>query len=300
MPWYIEKKAPLGPGHELSGDIAATGRGVTGYREGDRVFVHHHAPCMECFFCRRMNFVQCETWKTSRIVPGGIAEYVLVPEINLKHDTLRIPDTMSYEDASLIEPLACVVKSLHRSGFRPGDAVLVMGLGVMGMMHILLARHLGAGKVIGADMTAFRLQKARDLGADAVIDVRSSPVRESTLSLTENRGADIVIVGPNSAKAMKEGLQAVAPGGTALFFTPAKPGEKLTLDPNALYFRDITIVNSYSCGPDHTRQALEIISGGAVSAEKLVTHRLPIEDTAMGFRLVAEARESLKVLIIFP
>ncbi len=332
MPWYIEKKAPVVIGHEPAGEIvelgrevqssefgpprfAERGRGVRSknintltqnsklktpnFRIRDRVFTHHHAPCFTCRFCRRGDYVQCETWKNTKIIPGGISEYILIPKINLENDTLSLPDTLSYEDGTLIEPTACVVKALKRVGVRRGDTVLVIGLGIMGQLNILLAKRYGAGMVIGADMVAFRLNKAKELGADEVIDVSKDNLTDALRNLTEGIMADVVVVGPNSADAMKQGIECAGAGGKVLFFTPAKPNEKLIIDPNELYFKDINIVTSYSCGPTDTVDALEIIESGIVSAEKLVTHRFPIEKTAEAFRLTAEAKDSLKSVIVF-
>lgn len=299
MPWYIEKKAPVVIGHEPTGEIVAAGKDVTSFKPGSRVFTHHHAPCFTCRLCRRGDYVQCETWKNTRIIPGGISEYILIPKINLENDTLSLPDTLSYEDGTLIEPTACVVKALERVGIRRGDTVLVIGLGFMGQLNILLAKRYGAGRIIGADMIAFRLNKAKELGADEVIDVSKDNLTDALRKLTEGIMADVVVVGPNSADAMKQGIECAGAGGKVLFFTPAKPGESLTIEPNDLYFKDVDIVTSYSCGPTDTADALEIIESGIVSAEKLVTHRFPIEKTAEAFRLTAEAKDSLKSVIVF-
>ena len=299
MPWYIEKKAPLVLGHEPTGEIVEVGREVTSFKPGDRVFVHHHAPCFHCTYCQRGDYVQCETWKNTKIIPGGVSEYILVPEINLEHDTLGLPASLNYEDGTLLEPAACVIKALKRSGIKRGDRVLVIGLGIMGQLHVLLARKNGAGKIIGADLVPFRLEKAKEFGADEVIDVSQTNLTDSLKELTEGRMADIVIVGPNSIRAMQQGLASVGPGGTVVFFTPAKPGEQLVIEPNDLYFRDINIVTSYSCGPADTADALVMIEEGLVSAQKLVTHRFPIEKTAEAFRLTAEAKNSLKTVITF-
>lgn len=299
MPWYIEKKAPLVIGHEPAGVIAAVGENVTSCRKGDRVFVHHHAPCTACRYCRRGDFVQCDTWKTSRIIPGGIAEYILVPSVNLQNDTIIIPDTMSFEDATLIEPAACVVKGLRRTRMKSGDTVLVIGLGVMGMIHVLLLKRYGAGRVIAADRVPYRMNKALEFGADAVIDVKTTGLRQGLRDLTGGEMAELVVVGPNSAEVMLQGIECVRPGGQVLFFTPAKPGEQLTVDPNHLYFRDIDIITSYSCGPNDTTDACDLINQKVVSAEKLVTHRFPVERTDEAFRLTARAGESLKSLIVF-
>jgi len=305
MSWYIEKKAPLVLGHEPAGEIVKVGNKVTSFKPGDRVFSHHHAPCLTCRYCRRGDYVQCETWKNTSIIPGGISEFILIPEINLKNDTLKLPDHVSFEDGTLIEPTACVLKGLKRTGLTtenfslPGRTVLIIGLGVMGQLNILVARRFGAGRIIGADMVQYRLKKAEGFGADDTIDVSKENLTDSLRTLTRGEMADLVIVGPNSADAMRDGIFSAGAGGTVLFFTPAKPSETLTIDPNYLYFRDINIVTSYSCGPTETEEALKLIEGGVVRAEMIVTHRFPIEKTAEAFRLTAQAKDSLKVVITF-
>jgi L-iditol 2-dehydrogenase len=299
MPWYIEKKAPLVLGHEPSGEIVTVGSEVKTFRKGDRVFTHHHAPCFSCKYCRRGDYVQCAIWRSSRIIPGGVSEYILIPAVNLENDTFELPESLSFEDGTLIEPTACSVKGMRRTEIRQGDTVLVIGLGVMGLINLLLAREYGAARVIGADRVKFRLDKALDFGADDVIDVAVRDLREELLRITAGEMAELVIVGPNSAEAMRQGISCARPGGEVLFFTPAKPGEKLTLDPNYLYFNDINIITSYSCGPDDTREACRLIEKGVVSAGKLVTHIFPVEETGEAFKLTARAENSLKSLIVF-
>jgi L-iditol 2-dehydrogenase len=320
MPWYIEKKAPLILGHEPAGEIVNVGSNVKLFKPGDRVSPHHHAPCLTCRYCRRGDHVQCETWKNTKIIPGGISEYILIPETNLNNDTLKLPEHMSFEDGTLIEPLACVLKGIKRAvfGFQNGNptyppfnlrggkegllserTILVIGLGVMGQLNILIAKRFGASRVIGVDIVQYRLKKAKEFGADDVIDVSGESLVGSLRRLTDGDMTDLAIVCPNSAEAMKEGIFSVSSGGTVLFFTPAKPDERLIIDPNYLYFRGINIITSYSCGPAETKEALELIKEGAIKAEKLVTHRFPIDKTDEAFRLVAEAKESLKVVITF-
>jgi L-iditol 2-dehydrogenase len=299
MQWYIEKKAPLVLGHEPAGEIVEIGKDVRSFKRGDRVFVHHHAPCFVCRYCKRGDYVQCATWKNTKIIPGGISEYILIPETNLKNDTLALPDSLSYEDGTLIEPTACVIKALRRADIRRGDIILIIGLGVMGQLNILLAKTYGADKIIGADMVPFRLEKAKEFGADEVIDISKDNLIDSLKYLTDGAMADLVIVGPNSVDAMRQGISATGAGGKVLFFTPAKPDEQLKIYPNDLYFRDINIITSYSCGPTDTACALELIEQGIVRAEKLITHKFPIEQTAEAFRITTEARDSLKTVIVF-
>ncbi|MBE0426662.1 MAG: alcohol dehydrogenase catalytic domain-containing protein [Nitrospirae bacterium] len=299
MPWYIEKKAPLVLGHEPAGDMVEVGKEVSSFKAGERVFVHHHAPCFTCRYCRKGDYVQCDTWKNTKIIPGGISEYILIPEINLEKDTLNLPDNLSYEDGTLVEPAACVVKALKRAQIRSGDTVLILGLGIMGQIHILLARKYGAERIIGADMITFRLNRAIEFGADEVIDISKNNLIDSLKELTNGEMADVVIVGPNSVDAMKQGISAAGAGGKVVFFTPARPEEQVTISPNEVYFKDINIITSYSCGPTDTADALELIEEGIIRAEKLVTHRFPIEKTSEAFRLTAKARDSLKSIIVF-
>ena len=298
VPWYIRKKAPLVFGHEPVGVVSEVGTEVRGLAPGDRVFVHHHAPCWQCRACKRGEFVQCATWRASHIDPGGMAEYFRVPAVNLR-DTLRLPDHVPDEDGALVEPLACVVKSLDRAGAIDGATVLVMGLGVMGQMHVLLARHLGAARIIGADLVAARRDYASRLGADDVIDATTSGWTEELLEMTDGEGAEVVIVGPATVGALEQGLRCAARGGTIVQFMGTEPGTALALPTNEFYFRELRLVPSYSCGPVETRAALDFIAKGVVRAEHLVTHRFPLVEAKEAYRTAAEDRSAIKTLVTF-
>ncbi|GAB5046287.1 zinc-dependent dehydrogenase [Thermodesulfovibrio sp. TK110] len=301
MPWYIEKKAPLVLGHEISGEIVRIGEKIKSeisLKEGDRVVVHHHAPCMSCFYCARGDYVQCETWKKSKIFPGGLAEYIVVPEVNFKNDTLKLPDSLSFEQGALVEPVACVVKSLKRANIKKADTVLVIGLGVMGQIHIMLARQFGAQRVIGADMVSFRLEKALRAGADYVIDVSREDIYEKLNNLTDGLMAQVVIVGPGNTDVIMNSLKLVSRGGTLLIFTPAPPEQKICFSVNEIYFNDITITPSYSCGPDDMKEALKFIENGVVNSDLLITHRFPFEKVKDAYEITAMAKNSLKCMIL--
>lgn len=284
MAWYVRRKAPLVLGHEPAGIVAAVGEGVTAFAPGDRVFVHHHAPCFHCRACERGDFVQCATWRSSKIDPGGIAEYFRVPRENVG-DTLRIPDGVPFVDGSLVEPLACVMKSVRRSGMRAGDSIYVIGLGVMGLMHALAALSLGA-RVAGTDFLEERRAFAQMLGVDAVAP-------ESGF-----RGADVVICGPGSPQALQSAFAAVAPGGTVLMFTPLEPGVELTIDANDLYFRDVSLVTSYSCGPNDTKAALDLITRRVVTAERLGAVTYPLERAGEAYAALRASR-IIKPIVTF-
>lgn len=298
VPWYIRKKAPLVFGHEPVGEVVEVGSAVSEFRAGDRVFVHHHAPCWTCSACARGEFVQCETWRTSRIHPGGMAEYFRVPATNLR-DTLSLPTGMSWADGALIEPLACVVKSLRRGALAENASVLVIGLGVMGQMHVLLARHFGARQVLAADLVPSRCEHARRLGADAVIDAQDGDWPARLLDLTRGEGSELVIVGPATVAALEQGIRCAARGGTVVQFMATEPGTTLALPTSELYFREIRLVPSYSCGPTDTRAALDLVGRGVVGAEHVVTHRFPLAQAADAYRTAAQDRSSLKTLVTF-
>jgi len=300
VPWYIRKKAPLVFGHEPVGEISAIGAGVAHLDVGTRVFVHHHAPCLQCHFCQRGEHVQCATWRATRIIPGGMAEFFLVPEANLMHDTLAIPDHVTDADATLVEPTACVVKSLGRAGAIEGASILVIGLGVMGQLHVALARHMGASRIIATDLVAARCAHARQLGADDVIDASAVDVKQAVAALTDGVGVDIVIVGPATTDAMGLGIGCVARGGTVIQFMGTPPDTTLQISTNDLYFREIRLIPSYSCGPLETRTALGLIESGIIRASQVVTHRFALDDAAEAYRVAATNQSAIKTLVMFP
>lgn len=275
MGWYVRRKAPIVFGHEPAGIVEEAGAG-TPFEKGDRVFVHHHAPCFSCEMCARGEYVQCDRWRASALDPGGMAEFFRVPAGNVR-DTLRLPPGLTFEDASLVEPLACVVKSLRRSGLRADESVLVMGLGVMGQLHVLAAGALGA-RVLGSDFNAERRALAETNGA-AAFHPDEAP-----------QGSDVVICGPGTPDAVRAALACVRPGGAVVMFTPLDPSAGLTLDAERFYFKDLRLVASYSCGPDDTQEALRLVADGTVTADRVGGVRYAFDDVSRAHRALAEAR----------
>jgi len=296
--WYMQRKAPLVFGHEPTGEVVALGDGVEAVREGDRVFAHHHAPCGRCRRCRRGDYVHCPTWRSTSLRPGGMAEYFIVPKENLCADTLVLPDEVDFEAGALIEPLACVVKSMRRAALNSDDTVVVVGLGIMGQLHVALAVHAGA-RVIAADLVPFRLERARQLGAAELVDVSSSDLAERVAELTDGAMANLVIVGPGSLPAMRSGIAAAGAGARVILFTASMLEDQLRISPFRLYFDEVSLIPSYSCGPDDTRAALELLRSAALPIDKLVTHRFALTQINEAMKTAADVNQALKTLVVF-
>lgn len=296
--WYIKRKAPLVFGHEPVGRVVEVGDGVDTFVPGDRVFVHHHAPCFACALCRRGEYVQCPTWKASHIDPGGMAEYFRVPAVNLR-DTLLLPPHVADADGALVEPLACVVKSFARAGEVGGRSLLIIGLGVMGQLHVILGRHLGAARILVADLEESRCEHARRLGADVVIDAAREDLVARVAQETDGAGVELVIAGPATVPAIEQGLACAARGGTVVQFMGTPPGDTLSLSTFDYYFRELRLVPSYSCGPPDTRRALDLIAAGVVRAEQVVTHRFPLDQAAAAYATAATDKRAIKTLVTF-
>jgi L-iditol 2-dehydrogenase len=205
---------------------------------------------------------------------------------------------VSDEDGALVEPTACVVKSLNRAGTVAGASILIIGLGVMGQLHVVLAQHLGARQVIGTDLVAARCAHAGALGA-TVIDASAGDLLAQVATLTDGHGAEIVIVGPATITALETGLACVAKGGTVVQFMGTPPEARLSLSTHDVYFREIRLIPSYSCGPLETRTALRYISDGVVAARQVVTHRFPLSAAQEAYRVAAEDKSAVKTLVMF-
>ena len=298
MEWYMQPRAPLYPGHEPVGIVAEVGEGVQQFLVGQRVFMHHHVPCMVCHYCQRASFSQCATFRATRLYPGGLAEYIRVPTLNVQLDVLPLPDTLSFEAATLIEPLACCVRGINRAAIQPGDSVLILGAGSNGQMLAQLAPQRGAVRVIVVDPVAYRRQRALESGVDYALDPQIRELNEQVAAINDGRKPDVVIVTPSTISAMQQGLELVGPGGTVLLFAPPPPEAFLPVSANTLFFQEITLRTSYSAGPHETRQALNLLSSGRIRAESVITHRFALRDAAQAFQLVARPGDALKAVIV--
>lgn len=296
MEWYRIKRAPIVLGHEIAGEIAEVGEGVKAYKVGDRVAVSHHVPCNTCRYCLDDQKTVCETLHTTSFDPGGFTEFVRVPSINVDRGIYPLPDNVSFEEGSFIEPLACVRRGQRLAGVRPGKTVLVLGAGLAGMMHIALARAVGCATVLATDISPWRVEQARVFGASASTDARNDIpawVREQN----GGRGADIIFVCAGATSAFEQALKSVDRGGTVVSFAPPAPGVDIPVPLNDFWRNGVTIMPSYANDARDAMEALDLIASGAVPVAKMTTHRLPLAQAQEGFRLTAAAGESLKVVL---
>jgi L-iditol 2-dehydrogenase len=290
--WYRAPRAPLVLGHELGAEVVEAGSTAAGFKPGDRVFIAPKAACLECKYCRGGHYPQC-TGVAERL-PGGFAEYVLVPEALVGRAVRLLPDSISYERATFIEPLACVVRSQQIASLSAGQNALVLGCGMSGLLQVQLAKRKGC-RVAATDVDPRRLERARTLGADLAI-----PAAEDVPTRAEEffKGkADAVILCTGALQAVAQAWAAVDKGGAVVFFAVPGPDKTVTIPVNAFWTREIRVLTSYYCGPPDIEESMRLLAGGDVEVDSLVTHRLPLARTAEGFRLVLEGKEAIKVII---
>ncbi len=298
MEWYRRDRAPLVLGHEIGGEVVAVGEGVKGYKVGDRITAAHHVPCNTCPYCLAGNHTVCETLRATNFDPGGFAEYIRLPAINVERGTFLLPQEVSYEEATFVEPLACVLRGQRRAGMQAGKSVLVLGSGIAGLLHVKLAKALGAGRIMATDIGDFRLGAAKRFGAEAAINARED-VPKRVRELNSGYLADLVVVCTGAVEAISQAFQSVERGGTILFFAPTNPGVTVPLSINDLLWRrDITLTTSYAGSPADYATALELIRAGRVEVKDMITHRVGLGEANRGFQLVAQAYDSLKVIIL--
>ncbi len=296
MEWYRIKKAPIVLGHEVTGEVTEVGEGVERFKVGDRVSVAHHVPCNTCRYCLNGHHTACETLHTTNFFPGGFSEYIRIPPLNVDRGTLLLPDAMSFEDGTFIEPLACVIRGQRAAQIQPGQHILILGSGISGLLHLLLAQAVGAGRVIVTDVSDYRLQAAKEFGADVVLHAEED-VPARLLEVNENRLADHVIVCTSALPAFTQALRSVDRGGTIMCFAPTDPGVDLPVPVHEFWRNNIKIIHSYGSSPLDATVAIELIASKRVPVSRMITHRVGLGEAGEGFRLVAESQDSIKVVV---
>ena len=296
MEWYRISKAPIVLGHEAVGFIHKIGKEVEDYSVGDRVFVSHHVPCNECEYCESGYHTACTTLHKTNYYPGGFAQYIRVPKINIKNGMHKLPAQMSFEEGTFIEPLACVIRGQRIAEVQKEDSLLIIGCGVSGILHTSLAKIRGVKKIIAADINPYRLKLAKKFGADFTIDAREN-IPKKLKEINDGKLVSQVIVCTGATKAALTSLECVDKGGTILFFAVPDPSIKLPLPINQFWRNEITIKTSYGAAPQDLCEALIVLSKKKLKAKDMITHRFGLSQTAKGFKVMAAAGESLKVII---
>ena len=297
MEWYRIKRAPLVLGHEIAAEVVEVGRGVARYRVGDRVSASHHVPCNTCYYCRNGHHTACDTLRTTNFDPGGFAEFLRLPAINVDRGVYAIPERLSWEEATFTEPLACVVRGQRRGALKAGTSLCIIGCGIMGLLHIKLARARGAGAIVATDISPLRIAAAKRMGAHDACDARQDlPAR--IRAVNDGRLADLVVVCTGAASAIIQSFACVERGGCIMLFAPTEPGITIPVSVNELLWgNDVFITSSYAGAPPAHIEALELMANGSVEVKDMITHRLPLSQTAEAFRLVEKADSSIKVIV---
>lgn len=290
--WYRSPRAPLVQGHEVGVEVVETGAGVSKYKKGDRLFVAPKIPCLKCRYCVKGHTPQCTVVKDR--LPGGYAEYILVPRELVLNGSYRLPDNVSYDRATFIEPLACVVRAQRLAAIEAGQILLILGSGMSGLLHVKLAKYKKC-TVIATDINKTRLAMAKNLGADHVVDAHSDVPEQ--LIHANGRKADAVIVTTSAMSAYKQAWDTVDMGGVVVLFAVPGPDKEVVVPVNDFWRKEIRIITSYYCGPSDIEQALDLIANGDIDVDDLITHRLPLKETGKGFKMLLESAESLKIII---
>ncbi len=296
MEWYRIKKAPLVLGHEIAGEVVEVGEGIQNFQQGDRVFVSHHVPCGHCRYCRAGHQSVCDTLRTTHFDPGGFAEYIRVPGINVELGTWRLPEEMTFDEGSFIEPLACVARAQRFARLSAGQTVLVMGSGISGLLHIQLARARGAARIFATDINDFRLSAATRFGADGAIH-GGEDVPARLRDLNGGRLADLVIVCTGAIPAIQQAVRSIDRGGTLLFFAPTAAGVDVPIPLFDFWRDEISVVTSYAGSGEDLSESIRLIHSRQVRVADMVTHRLPLAEAGRGFALTANGQDSIKVII---
>jgi len=286
-------------GHEPAGIITQVGSEISNFSVGDRVFTHHHVACYsdDCHECSHGNETMCKKYYESNLEPCGLADEYIVPEWNVKHGgVLKIPDSMSFEDAAMIEPLACCIRAWNKFTHKNNDSIAILGIGPTGIMHALLAKIYGFEKIFCLDLNEFRLDFAKKFEAIAINSGNTNAL-EQIKSETANQGVDVVIVATSSLNALKDAVIFVRKGGTIVMFGVPSKGAIIDLDMSEIYSKGITIVSSYAASASDTRYAEMLIDNREINVSQLITHRYNLEECQQAFMHAKSGDNAMKIII---
>jgi len=285
-------------GHEPAGIVIDTGSDVSEFKKGDRVFTHHHVPCYSCHLCTHGNETMCEKYSATNLLPCGLSEEYFVSEWHISHGgVLKIPDSVTFEEAAMIEPLACCVRAWTKYDYQEGDSVAIFGVGPTGMMHVMIAQAKNFSKIFCFDVNDFRLDFAKKLNVTETINSANENRFQKILDNTEERGVDVAIVATSSLKALEDAIEMVRNGGAIMMFGVPSKGAKINLDMSKIYSKEITLVTSYAASDNDTKEALRLIESGEIDVKQLVTHTYSINDSQKAFDHARSGENAMKIII---
>jgi len=285
-------------GHEPAGIIIDVSSDVTEFKKGDRVFTHHHVPCYSCHLCKHGNETMCSKYYETNLSPCGLSEEYVVPKWNVDHGgVLKIPDSMSFEEAAMIEPLACCVRAWTKYSYQEGDSVAIFGVGPTGMMHVMLAKSKKFSKIFCFDVNDFRLGFAKKFNITDSINSLDENRKQRILDHTEGKGVDVAIVATSSLKALEDAIDVVRKGGAVMMFGVPSKDAKIVLNMSKIYSKEITLVTSYAASDNDTKEALRLIESSQIDVKQLVTHTYPIQDSQKAFDHARSGDNAMKIII---
>jgi len=285
-------------GHEPAGIVEDVGDGVEDVRRGDRVFTHHHVPCYQCHYCRKGSTTMCPHYRESNLDPGGFAEYYRVPSWNVSRGgIIKVPSHVSFEEAALVEPLGCVMRNLdRRCTVSEDDDVLIVGAGPMGLLHLLVLKSRGVGRLLISDVSEYRLSFGEDLGADEAYNPRRDNVPSLVRERTGGRGVDVAIVATGHPEGILQAIESVRRGGKVCIFGVPHRGTVINYDWSEYMNNELSIITSNAADDNDTRRAMELIASGKVPVRRLITHRFRLGEFMEAVK-VAEEGNAIKVII---
>jgi L-iditol 2-dehydrogenase len=296
LEWYRVPKAPRVLGHEATGVISKVGRKIKNVKVGDRVFVSHHVPCNTCRYCLRGNHTACHTLHITNYYPGGFAQYIRIPKINVECGIYKLPDALSFEEGTFIEPLACVSRGQRLTNLKKDDSLLIIGSGISGILHAKLAKFKGIENIIVADINPYRLELAKKYGASYALNAKDN-LPEKLKEINDGHLADQVFVCTGATSAAMSAMDCVESGGSILFFAVPDPTVKLSVPINQFWRNEITMRTSYGAAPNDLEDSLRFLATGKLNVKEMITHKFGLREAQEGFRLMAEAGESLKIIL---
>ena len=292
----ISSKRSAKIGHEISGIIHKVGRNTKDFTVGDRVFVHHHTSCMECHFCIHGNYTMCERYVDS-LIPCGLAEEFIVPKWNVEHGSLlKIPDSITFEEAAMIEPLACCIRAWKKISIQKEDSIIIFGVGPIGTMHVMLGKIFELKKIFCIDPNEFRLNFSKKLGTITASKINKN-FRNHIFKNTKNRGVDLIIIATSSLSIINESVDLIRKGGTILLFGEPPNNCILKINFSKIYSKEISLIPTYAASNQDIKSAFEMINKKSIDVAKLITHKFSINNSVTALNFVKNKTQLMKAII---